>query len=285
MYNLTVQNEALTLAGYLSKVDIENGCNLSKPDIESAIARSSTHIGEDFSDITTRGGLSFATSTREAIKKSSTVNATLWDYSDCSDLDFLRCSILSLRPHASSTQEEKLALGFSSLSRSTLASISSIKSLGNRIPLYVDLLFLWPVAMVPAIWSFFNRIDNTTRFKFSEVFKQNMVDVFKQTELICLNTLSTGKTQVINKIATPQSAGTLLRRLTTNVNVSNEVAMLNHTPTRFKFLFLAVCRSDLNAKPHRESVTAHSEQDARRSLAGQFVLSFAGRIPNRRVMA
>ncbi|WP_230676633.1 host cell division inhibitor Icd-like protein, partial [Yersinia pseudotuberculosis] len=43
--------------------------------------------------------------------------------------------------------------------------------------------------------------------------------------------------------------------------------MLNHTPTRFKFLFLAVCRSDLNAKPHRESATAHSEQDARRSLA------------------
>ncbi|HDL8511568.1 TPA: host cell division inhibitor Icd-like protein [Yersinia enterocolitica] len=55
--------------------------------------------------------------------------------------------------------------------------------------------------------------------------------------------------------------------------------MLNHTPARFKFLFLAVCRSDLNAKPHRESVTANSEQDARRSLAGQFVLSFAGRLP------
>ncbi|PHZ27463.1 host cell division inhibitor Icd-like protein [Yersinia bercovieri] len=55
--------------------------------------------------------------------------------------------------------------------------------------------------------------------------------------------------------------------------------MLNHTPTRFKFLFLAVCRSDLNSKPHRESATAHSEQDARRSLASQFVLSFAGRIP------
>lgn len=57
--------------------------------------------------------------------------------------------------------------------------------------------------------------------------------------------------------------------------------MLNHTPTRpkFQYLFLAVHRSDLNAKPHRESVTAHSEQDARRSLAGQFVLSFAGRLP------
>lgn len=81
------------------------------------------------------------------------------------------------------------------------------------------------------------------------------------------------------KTAKPGSALTLTGPLTTNVNASNEAAMLNHTPTRFKFLFLAVHRSDLNATPHRESVTAHSEQDARRSLAGQFVLSFAGRIP------
>lgn len=81
------------------------------------------------------------------------------------------------------------------------------------------------------------------------------------------------------KTAKPGSALTLTGPLTTNVNASNEAAMLNHTPTRFKFLFLAVCRSDLNSKPHRESVTAHSEQDARRSLAGQFVLSFAGRLP------
>ncbi|MGM7734043.1 host cell division inhibitor Icd-like protein [Yersinia enterocolitica] len=79
--------------------------------------------------------------------------------------------------------------------------------------------------------------------------------------------------------AKPRSARTLTGPLTTNVNACNEAAMLNHTPTRFKFLFLAVHRSDLNAKPHRESVTAHSEQDARRSLAGQFVLSFAGRLP------
>ncbi|EKN3637438.1 MULTISPECIES: host cell division inhibitor Icd-like protein [Yersinia] len=59
------------------------------------------------------------------------------------------------------------------------------------------------------------------------------------------------------------------------------MALQHSTQTRpkFQYLFLAVCRSDLNATPHRESVTAHSEQDARRTLAGQFVLSFAGRIP------
>ncbi|WP_315850380.1 host cell division inhibitor Icd-like protein [Yersinia sp. KBS0713] len=66
-----------------------------------------------------------------------------------------------------------------------------------------------------------------------------------------------------------------------NVNEAYTMALQHSTQTRpkFQYLFLAVCRSDLNATPHRESVTAHSEQDARRSLSGQFVLSFAGRIP------
>ncbi|WP_333781330.1 host cell division inhibitor Icd-like protein [Yersinia mollaretii] len=66
-----------------------------------------------------------------------------------------------------------------------------------------------------------------------------------------------------------------------NVTEAYTMALQHSTQTRpkFQYLFLAVCRSDLNATPHRESVTAHSEQDARRSLAGQFILSFAGRIP------
>ncbi|CNE46546.1 Uncharacterised protein [Yersinia pseudotuberculosis] len=103
------------------------------------------------------------------------------------------------------------------------------------------------------------------------------VDTLSTPDVVCLCVMT--HYMHMNEKATPRSAGTLPRRLTTNVNVSNEAAMLNHTPTRFKFLFLAVCRSDLNSKPHRESATAHSEQDARRSLAGQFVLSFAGRLP------
>lgn len=68
-----------------------------------------------------------------------------------SDLAFLRCSDLSLRPQASSTQAEKLEFGFSSLSRSTLASISSTSSYGKRMPLVVDLLFLNPVAIRPPV--------------------------------------------------------------------------------------------------------------------------------------
>ncbi len=104
------------------------------------------------------------------------------------------------------------------------------------------------------------------------------VDIVNSCSLVCMEVDNVLHCMTCSK-AKPRSARTLTGPLTTNVNACNEAAMLNHTPTRFKFLFLAVHRSDLNAKPHRESVTAHSEQDARRSLAGQFVLSFAGRLP------
>ena len=106
----------------------------------------------------------------------------------------------------------------------------------------------------------------------------SLVDIVNSCGLVCSGVDNVLHCMTCSK-AKPRSARTLTGPLTTNVNACNEAAMLNHTPTRFKFLFLAVCRSDLNAKPHRESVTAHSEQDARRSLAGQFVLSFAGRLP------
>lgn len=55
------------------------------------------------------------------------------------------------------------------------------------------------------------------------------------------------------------------------------------TPTplhpEFTFHFLAVRRSDLNDRPHRETITAPDELTARRLLAGRFVLCFAGRVP------
>lgn len=63
------------------------------------------------------------------------------------------------------------------------------------------------------------------------------------------------------------------------------MAGTQHTQThpKFTWLFLAVCRSDLNDKPHRESVTAPDELAARRLLSGRFVLCFAGRVPAQEV--
>ncbi|HEF0026992.1 TPA: host cell division inhibitor Icd-like protein [Citrobacter freundii] len=53
-----------------------------------------------------------------------------------------------------------------------------------------------------------------------------------------------------------------------------------HSPyPLYTWLFLAVTRSDLSARPHRESITAPDERTARRQLAGRYVLCFAGRVP------
>ncbi|EKN5072660.1 host cell division inhibitor Icd-like protein [Yersinia enterocolitica] len=102
--------------------------------------------------------------------------------------------------------------------------------------------------------------------------KWNPVDAYTGIHLIVLFAI---------KLAKPRSATNTIWASNHNVIGANTMACQHSTQThpKFQYLFLAVCRSDLNAKPHRESVTAHSEQDARRSLAGQFVLSFAGRIP------
>ncbi|HAK5376271.1 TPA: host cell division inhibitor Icd-like protein [Salmonella enterica] len=49
--------------------------------------------------------------------------------------------------------------------------------------------------------------------------------------------------------------------------------------SEFTFHFLAARRSDLNDRPHRESVNAPDEATARRMLARDFVLVFAACIP------
>lgn len=53
----------------------------------------------------------------------------------------------------------------------------------------------------------------------------------------------------------------------------------NQTHPKFTWLFLAVPRANPLDKPHREAVIASSEREARLSLAGRYILSFAGRLP------
>lgn len=96
-------------------------------------------------------------------------------------------------------------------------------------------------------------------------------------------TLATQKTM-------PRSGGTLTGHLTTNDNTSIEVAMSKHntpvtgrtslTPNQsYRWLFLALNRSDYTAKPCRIAVTAPNEHDARLMLVRDYILSFAGRLP------
>lgn len=65
------------------------------------------------------------------MRRSSSHHGADSDYSD--SLAFRRCSYFNLRPQASKTHAEKLALGLVNFSCSTLASIPSISSCGNRI--------------------------------------------------------------------------------------------------------------------------------------------------------
>ncbi|MFN3066601.1 host cell division inhibitor Icd-like protein [Serratia sp. J2] len=53
----------------------------------------------------------------------------------------------------------------------------------------------------------------------------------------------------------------------------------NQTHPKFQYRFLAISRSDCNAKPCRMSVEAHTEREARQVLAPHFILSFSARLP------
>lgn len=197
-------------------------------------------------------------------EKGSTVNATLWDYSDGSDLDFLRWRrLISVSIEA--------AINCPVLSPSSFTnSIPWTISCGIRAAKVCDFALAAFVA-----------ITVTPVFRCSTV-------CTKKDESKCLTCSTLKNRLVFNTLIISMCRNSEARKCVTTSRASNHnvteaytMALQHSTQTRpkFQYLFLAVCRSDLNATPHRESVTAHSEQDARRSLAGQFILSFAGRIP------
>lgn len=138
-------------------------------------------------------------------------------------LGFLHCSDFNLRSHASSTHAEKFAPGFSSFSRSMLASTFSIMPCGKRIPLYVVLLFIWFFFIPHPIYCLNKSKDTPVN---------HGVKLFKQISLTCLNALLNlfKQFEIIRlvKVATPRSVRALPRRLTTNDSKVIEVAMKNH---------------------------------------------------------
>ncbi len=269
---------AFLLAGNLTILNIQN---LSKPVIEFNFGTrtreglfATVHVCaqglEGLIKVSTPGGKYYA-----VIKKGSNANATLWlctSLNHTSDLA-LRRSTLSFRPHASSTQDEKLASGFSVFSRLMLASISSITSWGKRIPLVSDLLFLYPVAILKSPIKCICTIRENINIK--------RIDVFMHQRLRCLCTLSTGKAQVIPKIAKPRSARTLAGPLTKPLYEVTIMADSQHTQTRpkFQYRFLALDRANRRATPCRLTVEASTEHEARLILCAHFILSLAARLP------
>lgn len=213
------------------------------------------------------------------IKKGSTMNAALWscasvDHSSGASTFALRRSALSFLPQASSTHEEKLALGLSAFSLSTLDSIPATSSCGKRIAFLSDLLFLFPVAISNTHVQLLS--GNTPYIKDSA---KKTVDVVAHQNVWWSHTLSTGKAQVIPKITTPRSGGTLPRRLTKPLTGVTTMAGSQHTQThpkyQYRFRFLALCATG-SAIVH---ITAPDEHAARKMSPAGFVMVFTARLP------
>lgn len=197
----------------------------------------------------------------------------LVDYS-CS-LALRRCSYFNLRPQASKTHAEKLALGLVNFSCSTLASIPSISSCGNRIFFFADLLFVLPLDIdAPHLNGLYGR---TQYSKKNEILS---IDMCAHMILICAHSLSF-VTQIKQR---PTVLATHAGRLTTNDSNSIEVAMLNHTThpqgrdshnlNKYIWRFIALS----TAQPRVITIEATSEQEARQQSPAGCVMVFAARI-------
>lgn len=143
----------------------------------------------------------------KAMRRSTSHHGADGDYSD--SLAFRRCSYFNLRPQASKTHAEKLALGLVNFSCSTLASIPSISSCGNRIFFFADLLFVLPLDIdAPHLNGLYGRTQ------YSKKNEMLSIDMCAHMILICAHSLSF-VTQIKQR---PAVLATHAGRLTNNVN-------------------------------------------------------------------
>lgn len=195
------------------------------------------------------------------------------DYSD--SLAFQRCSYFNLRPQASKTHAEKLALGLVNFSCSTLASIPSISSCGNRIFFFADLLFVLPLDIdAPHLNGLYGRTQ------YSKKNEMLSIDMCAHMILICAHSLSF-VTQIKQR---PAVLATHAGRLTTNDSRSIEAAMRNYTRhpqgrdshnlNKYIWRFIALS----TAQPRVITIEATSEQEARQQSPAGCVMVFAARI-------
>ncbi len=81
----------------------------------------------------------------------------------------------------------------------------------------------------------------------------------------------------VQKKQTPKSISPLLSVLTNNLTRNKTMANLNYTG--FTYIFIGILRTDLSNQLHKFRIPAESELQARKKLARDYVLVFAGKIP------
>lgn len=143
---------------------------------------------------------------------------------------------------------------------------------------------------------FFYVATNATAYRFYGVMcrlhhKSEGCDALTGTSFHCLNGSSGGAAfglagVVATGIPTPVWAIAILECRNSGdskYSYATEIITMMATPTplhpQFIWLFLAVRRSDVSARPQREEVTASTYLAARRVIAREFIASFAGRLP------
>lgn len=68
-------------------------------------------------------------------------------------------------------------------------------------------------------------------------------------------------------------------------NFSDDINKVEADSSLTVFIFATIKRSDVKAKSVMKRVTARSYKEARQQLIGDYVISFAGRIPSQERMA
>ncbi len=289
MTQSAVQKEAFPLAGLLVNVMVQSlkepvisrpitgSENLTKPDaVEyfSTINRTGgnlclTDAREEFSG--TLGH--FATSTRkgsiefsESIKKGSTANATLChDAANNQALGSMPNRSNSLRPSVLSQLPRLIPAADAAASNCALSS---------------GVIRIWKVGDQPAPFGLLSRFT---------------VDTYVR-NLIVLMLTRTYVSTIEPEKETPLNGITSTRQgLTTTVNTSNEVAVMDitthpqgresfglnsgHQHRHFVWIIAAVRRDNPALSPVLHHIAAENEREARRTLAKDNVCFFAGRLP------
>lgn len=116
------------------------------------------------------------------------------------------------------------------------------------------------------------------------------VDMYVRNPLVCYLLCTYSNMKYVQNKTPSNDITSITQGLTTNDTDTIEVAMQDiNTPVTgrtsltpnqsYRWLFLALNRSDYTAKPCRIAVTAPNENSARLMLVRDYILSFAGRLP------
>lgn len=120
------------------------------------------------------------------------------------------------------------------------------------------------------------------------------VDMYVRNPLVCYLLCTYSNMKYVQNKTPSNDITSITQGLTTNDTDTIEVAMQDiNTPVTgrtsltpnqsYRWLFLALNRSDYTAKPCRIAVTAPNENSARLMLVRDYILSFAGRLPAQEV--